>query len=191
MHQLINLELLKNFENKYSPMDFYNLVKDCTNIAHLSERELKDNIGWFATFLQRDYASKRWNPFSLNYKINPDLRFINEIRKSLALIDVSNEFYESFQGCRTVKEVKELRAKLLISDLFEDYEDRRWQYYWVQFFLIPKECREDYEWDVDILFDDMPDTYRRIPDFVEEFDSYWEFNGELQDMSWKLDDAYK
>lgn len=191
MDQLINLELLKNFDNKYEPMDFFNLVKNCTNITHLTEKERLENVGWFATFLQRDYAAKRWNPFALNYNINSDLRFINEVRKSLALVHVESGFYDAFQDCRTVEEVKELRSELLLSDLFQDYEDRRWQYYWVQAFLIPKAQRLDYEWDIDILFEDMPETYRRIPDFAEEFENYWEFNGEIQDMSWKLDDAYK
>lgn len=192
MENLLDLKVIHNFIDKHTFDEYLSLIEHCTNIDHGCAEELEDNKRFFASLLMSDYAEGRWNPFSLDYAINPDLHFINEIRKSAVLMNKVNSdptFLESHQKCRTVEDIRKVREKLLRPN-FRDYEDRRWQYYWAQYMLIPTVHKDGYEWDIDYIFADTPDYWQPVPDLKCHIGDIIFKRGMFKTQDWKFDDRW-
>lgn len=154
-----------------------------TNIAGEDEEEQDENLSFYIYLLWGDYEDRRWNPLCLDYSINSDLRFINEFRKSAVLNELPDDFILAHQDCRSVDDIKDLRAKLLFG-MFEDYEDRRWQYAFVQFIKMDSSQYGKYSWDVEFLFGDAPEDWKPAPDVIGDLGSFILQIGEFAEPGW-------
>lgn len=173
MPDLIDVNLVRDFSRNYSNLDFLRLLdeNDISNFEGYTERGKQDSKEQFAFFMFQDYESKRANAFSYDWSRSKDARFYNEVRKSANLMKCDLDFFKQQGECSTIEDLKAKRAKLL-RPMFRDYDDRRWQYFWAQLFLIYQINREDYNWDVNYCFADTAESWEPQIDLQKNFGDF-------------------
>ena len=116
--------------------DFRTLVREqkLTGFVNNGENEL-------ALMLYYDYKSGRANAFEYFDTLwERSAREAFELRKS-AIIPAPDLMPE-------IVDLENIRAQRIevLGQMFMDYQDENWQYWWVQHLLIPKEKHDNLEW---------------------------------------------
>ena len=188
MSELINLAEVRNFSRNVEDIEFLNLLLDNNigNFDGLDDIGIRESQESFAQLLALDYYAKRANPFAYDWTVSKDVQFYNELRKSTNLTKYGLDFLAEHNMCRTIDDIVQTRRRLLRSD-FKDYDDRRWQYWWAQFFKIPEEQREDYLWDVEDLFADCPKNWKPQDNMYECLPAMMLRRGKYANDDWQYE----
>lgn len=176
----MNIELLKNFnkKNKIKVRDISNELINTYHITNICDED-EESLWCISEALYDDIDTERAN-YEGYIKEGMNARLLMELRKN-ALFQMNGDFtkfYNLCNNCTDYKEVIKRRRDFMQKNVFNEYYDYKWQYYFLMKYLLRGKSRElniDFECffaDGNIDLQTNPDVYQQQWAWVHMPDSY-------------------